>query len=469
MAVRIYICRPIMRSRDRVSLPDIGRTVPYNDNATNVRIPRGGTSTAGDRDGDVAACKNILLLCPTMWDEAELPRIVAPSHYCVVPFGTDVSEHPEAFDALGFIKEAIAAAGKNSISGVIASDDYPGSIIAAVTAQELGLPGPNPTSVLLCHHKYYSRVAQRAAIPEAVPDFALIDPQAIQETASGLNFPVFVKPVKSFFSIMAQQIGSIDELATYARQSRFHLTEFVKPFNQLFERYASLPLNGGFLLAEQVLRGRQVTVEGCLFRGEGAIIGITDSIMYAGTNSFRRFEHPSCLRPTVQKRMGDLAIHFMQSIEFDNGLFNVEMFYDDEADLIHIIEANPRMCPQFADLMEKVNGVNTYQIALAIAAGERPALRASGAQYRCATSFVLRVFEDRKVVRVPSRDELATFQMHFPDARLKVLCREGCRLSDELQDGRSYRYAVLNLGGDSAKHLDARFAEAMSHLTFEFH
>jgi hypothetical protein len=44
--------------------------------------------------------KTILLVCPTMWDEAELPRIAATSRYRVLPFGTDVSEHPERFDAL---------------------------------------------------------------------------------------------------------------------------------------------------------------------------------------------------------------------------------------------------------------------------------------------------------------------------------------------------------------------------------
>ncbi len=261
----------------------------------------------------------------------------------------------------------------------------------------------------------------------------------------------------------------LGQLVALARQADHHLREFVKPFNQLLKRYASFPLDGGYLLAEQPLRGRQVTVEGCVFRGEGMIVGITDSIMYPGTISFRRFDYPSSLQSDVQERMGDLALRFIRSIGFDDGLFNVEMFYDPESDAIHIIEINPRMSPQFADLMEKVNGVNTYEIALAIAAGVRPRIHRPSPQYRVAASCVMRLFEDKKVARVPSPEEVAAFQARFPDARLKVLCREEHHLSDELQDGRSYRYAILNLGGQSARDLAVRYARRSATCALNSH
>lgn len=126
-------------------------------------------------------------------------------------------------------------------------------------------------------------------------------------------------------------------------------------------------MDGGYLIAEEPLGGVQVTVEGCVFHGEVEIIGITDSVMYPGTISFERFEYPSVLPEPVQRRMEELASRFVRLIGYDDGLFNIEMFYDATSDTIHFIEINPRMCPQFADLMEKVNGVNTYAIALAIA------------------------------------------------------------------------------------------------------
>lgn len=412
--------------------------------------------------------KTVVLLCPTLWDESELPLVTADGRYRVIPYGTDVSEHPERFDALEFIDRVVATFEGQDVHGVMASDDYPGSIVAAAVARRLGLPGPDPERVLLCQHKYYSRLAQRRAVPEAVPSFALVDPQAVEEAAASLTFPVFVKPVKSFFSVLAQQVRSADELALVARHARAHLSDFVRPFNQLLGRYTAFRLDGRYLLAEQPLRGLQVTVEGCVFRGEVGIVGITDSVMYPGTISFERFEYPSSLSPAVQRRMEHLAAAFVRAIDFDNGLFNIEMFYDPDADAIQIVEVNPRMCPQFADLMEKVNGVNTYEIALAIAAGVRPTLRHENARFRAAASFVFRLFEDRRVVRVPERTELAAFHERFPDARFKVLCRPGHFLSEELQDGKSYRYAILNLGGDDRDDLLARWAEAKRYLSFAF-
>lgn len=418
--------------------------------------------------GPQAGERSILLVCPTMWDECEIPHVAADMRCRVLSYGTDVSEHPEDFDALGFIERAVAAVQGHDIDGVVASDDYPGSILGAVVARRLNLPGPDPGAVLRCQHKYYSRLAQLEAVPEAVPDFLLLDGAEGAVPPAGLRFPLFVKPVKSFFSLFAQEVTDAAGLREVARQASRHLREFVRPFDQLLRAYSDFPLGGGHLLAETPLRGQQVTVEGCVARGDGRIIGITDSIMYPGTISFERFEYPSALDPAVQERMGDVALRFMRSIGFDDGLFNMEMFHDAESDAVHIIEVNPRMCPQFADLMEKVNGVNTYEIALSIAAGRRPAIRRAGARHRAATSFALRLFEDRLVTRVPSEAELAAFQARFPDARLKVLCREGHCLSEELQDGKSYRYAVLNVGGRDRADTLARCREMLAHLPFGF-
>ena len=303
-------------------------------------------------------------------------------------------------------------------------------------------------------------------MPEAVPRFALVDPDDIESIAA-VEFPVFVKPVKSFFSLHAQVVRNVAELEAVIAASRRHLTEFVKPFNQLVRRYTDFRHDGGYLIAERVLRGKQVTLEGCAFQGDFAVVGIVDSIMFPDTISFQRFEYPSSLDEHVQWRMADIAIRFMRSIGWDNGLFNIEMMYDEDKDAIHIIEVNPRMCPQFADLMEKVNGVNTYEIALDIAAGRRPTILAETARFSAAASLVSRVFEDMVVKRLPTQAELIRFGERFPDARLKILCREGHRLSDELQDGNSFRYALLHLGGQSRDDVLRRYAAAILSLDFD--
>lgn len=247
--------------------------------------------------GSQSGANTVLLVCPTMWDECEIPHVAAGMRCRVLSYGTDVSEHPEDFDALGFIEHAVSAIAGHAIDGVVASDDYPGSILAAVIARHLKLPGPDPGAMLRCQHKYYSRLAQREAVPEAVPDFLLLNGAENADFSAGLRFPLFVKPVKSFFSLFAQEVADAGELREVSRQASRHLREFIKPFDQLLRAHSELPLGGGHLLAETPLRGWQVTVEGCMARGDGQVIGITDSIMYPGTISFERFEYPSALNP----------------------------------------------------------------------------------------------------------------------------------------------------------------------------
>ena len=124
------------------------------------------------------------------------------------------------------------------------------------------------------------------------------------------------------------------------------------------------------------------------------IFGVVDSIMFPGTLVFSRFDYPSCLPQTLQARMGDIAARLMEGIGFDNGLFNIEMMYDDAADRIAVIEINPRMASQFADLYEKVDGTSSYTVLLDIAQGRAPHFTRRQGRYGFASSFVLRSFED---------------------------------------------------------------------------
>jgi hypothetical protein len=177
------------------------------------------------------------------------------------------------------------------------------------------------------------------------------------------------------------------------------------------------------------------------------ILGVVDSIMFPGTIAFSRFEYPSALPEGVQARMADLATTLMGGLGFDNGLFNIEMMYDADADRISIIEINPRMASQFADLYEKVDGTNSYEVLLAVGQGRAPAFTPWKGRYGFAASCVLRTFEDHIVVALPSEADIAGLSRLYPDIRVELHASVGRRLSDELQDGQSYRYGIVNLGG----------------------
>ena len=416
--------------------------------------------------------QRILVVCPNSWDEAQLaaagPRLERT--YELLFHGEDAEDDPARFPLLSFVAEVVERY-RGRIDGVASSSDYPGCLVAAAVAQELGLPGPAPEALLRCSHKYYSRIAQREAVPEATPRFALIDPRRLDREAPGPAFPCFVKPVKSWFSVLAQPVGSFEELRAFAARPdvRAHLSAFVSPFNQFVARYSDLTVDGGFLLAEDLLRGDQVTVEGFVSGGEVVVTGIVDSVMFPGTISFQRFDCPSRLDQPVQERMSGIVRRVMRHIGLDDSLFNVELFHDPATGRIAIIEINPRMVGQFADLMEMVTGTNTYEVLLAVAAGARPAPRPGSGRFGVAASFPLRAFEDRRVLRVPGPARLAEVRRKHPVSVVKVYCRPGHWLSEEGQsDGLTHRYGVVNMGGQRHESLLAEFAAVEGALGFSF-
>jgi biotin carboxylase len=343
------------------------------------------------------------------------------------------------------------------IAGVVSTDDYPGAPLAAILAQELGLPGPDPRSVLIAQHKYLSRLKQAEAAPEAVPPFLLIDTADGAELPEEGCFPLFVKPVKSFFSVGAEKVTSRAELEALLPRWR-GCDQFFLPLERMLERHAGQRIGSKRLIAEGVLEGVQVTVEGYAFGGGATVMGVVDSIMFPGTIAFSRFDYPSCLPEDVQARMAEIAAKAMEALGFDNGLFNIEMVYDPRSDRISIIEINPRMASQFADLYEKVDGTSSYRVLLDIAQGRAPRFTRREGRYPFASSCVLRTFEDKVLARLPGEQELARLEALYPDIRVELHGQVGRKLSDELQDGHSFRYGIVNLGGSDLADVREKFA-----------
>ncbi len=428
--------------------------------------------------------KTIALLCPNDWDADHLARSRSRSRarweplYRVVKHGEGAEHAPATFDALGFVGEAVERFRRERVDGVCSSSDYPGCLVAAAVAHELGLPGPAPRGVLTCSHKYYSRVAQASAAPEATPRFGLVDEEAL---ASGrvmghdgrpLAFPLFVKPVKSWFSQHARRCETAEELARFAASPavRAHLSGFVTPFNQLVARYTDFAVQGGHLLAEECLSGVQVTLEGYVHAGKVRVLGIVDSVMYPGTICFQRFDYPSRLPEEAQRRMVEVAERVIPATGLDETLFNIELFWEAQSGRVSIIEINPRMCGQFADLYEMVLGTSTYEILFALATGgEPPALGSVRTPFSVGASFPLRYFGEAVVRRVPSAGDVAAVMRDYPVTVLQVYYREGQKLSDEDQsDGYSYRYAVFNLAAPDHATLLRWGEEIERRLGFEF-
>jgi biotin carboxylase len=156
--------------------------------------------------------------------------------------------------------------------------------------------------------------------------------------------------------------------------------------------------------------------------------------------------------------MSAIAKTLMEGLGFDNGMFNIEMMYDAESDRISIIEINPRMASQFADLYEKVDGTNSFTVLLDIAIGHAPRFTPRQGSYAFAASCVLRSFKDHIVAGLPSEAQIERIAQTYPGLRVELHATVGRRLSAEFQDGKSYRYGIVNLGGRDLDDVLAKFA-----------
>ena len=414
--------------------------------------------------------KRVLIVSPTAWDAKQLAacRAIWADRFDLEYGAPADGDCAWDFDALGYIERVVRSGG---IDGVFSSSDYPGAPVAAAIAGRLGLPGPTPRAVLGCSHKYTSRLLQRRVLPDLVPRFELIDPDHVAPPA--LGFPCFVKPIKGTFSIMSGRTDDAAALqALLGREAvRDFRIQYVNIFNQLVRAFTDLQPDGGWFLAEELLHGRQVTLEGFACGDRVEILGIVDSEMYPGTNCFRAFVLPSTLPAEVQARMRDAARRLVRAAGLVETFFNIEMMYDAERDTISIIEINPRMCGQFADLYEKVLGVNAYALALELATGGRPRLQAGAmlGRHDVAASYALRTFAPVRVAHAPTTADVEAAAELFPDTHIWPECVEGQSLCDfDAEDGQSCRYAIVNLGAPNRSELEARARSVQTRLGYAF-
>jgi biotin carboxylase len=422
--------------------------------------------------------KKILVLCPTQREYRDLPRVARALDYQLVfdEFGEDYFDNPlagaegadtQALEIVPLIEDLLARYRDACLSGVTSAVGYPGMSVASIAAERWGLPGPKIEGVLLCEHKYYSRIAQRDLVPTATPLFQLLDSERVIDSFDNLTFPLFVKPVKANFSINANRVSTRAELR-HMLGSCVLPERFIRPLNDLLRTFTRYRYDASHLLAESVLEGVQVSLEGYVYRGRVEVMGIVDAVMYPGTISFERFVYPSSLSEDVQSRMARIAETFIGGIGYDNALFNIEMMYNQVTNRIFIIEVNPKIASQFTDLFEKVDGTSTYSPLLRIAAGEEPTFQRRRGPFKLAASCVLRTFENRRVLTVPSSQQIGRLAERFTDARVEICAAPGKLLSDGMQDGKSYRYGLINIGADSEAELAAKLELCRSMLEFRF-
>jgi hypothetical protein len=405
------------------------------------------------------------------WDEAAFARH-ALSHggrYRFDRAGFDLFSFPSNAQLIGFdldrFADRMAARGKRrGWQGVVSHHEQFGALAAALVAERLGLPGVKPEAVIACQHKLYTREVLDKVAPEANVRAQGLDAVYGGRVPSDVTYPSFVKPIKAAYSVLAKRVNKHEELHRHTRFSARELwviRRLVEPFERVAQKRMPELCSAHRMMLEEPMLSSQYNLDGYMWNGKLHLLGVIDEVMYPGTQAFMRFDYPSRLPTAVQQRAVDVAERFLRAVGFDHGFFNMEFFYCGMTERLAVIEFNPRLASQLADLYQRVLGVDAYAMSLAMAQGIDPqTVPKTHPQGGAASSFVFRAFSAHDVPAQPHAWQRARLHREMPDALLLSFPKAGHGLEREFKWLGSHRYGVLHLAGRDEQHLRQRCEQA---------
>jgi biotin carboxylase len=384
-------------------------------------------------------------------------------------FSFPSNAHLVRFDLDRFADQQARRAQRERWVGVLSHHEQFGALAAALVAERAGLAGPSPLAIAACQHKLYARELLQRVAPEACPAYAPLQAEYGGPIPQDLQYPLFVKPVKAAFSVLARRVQDHAELHRFTRFGRRELwviRRLVEPFERVARQ--RLPASAGTahrLMTETPLQAPQFNLDGWVQDGKLQVLGFMDAVMYPGTQAFMRFENPSRLDATARQAAVDVAQRFLTAAGFDHGFFNMEFFYEPSVQRLTVIEFNPRLASQFGDLYRRTSGLDAHRMALDLAAGGDPARSPTEqATAGASASFVFRAFSPAQIPAMPTAAQQQSLQREFPDALLMVMPKAGHGLARDFKWLGSHRYGILHLGGRDAADLRARCERASALL-----
>ena len=367
------------------------------------------------------------------------------------------------FDQDRYIDRLAKRAQRAGWTAVVSNHEQFGALAAALLAERMGWPGTPVNAVLACQHKLHARQVLQEVCPAANTSFAPLPACYGDPAPEGLTYPLFIKPVKAAFSVLARTVRSRDELQELIRFGAWELwviRHLVEPFERIVRQRLPDAGTAHRMLIEAPVAGQQYNLDGYVFKGDVRALGVVEAVMYPGTNAFMRFDYPCQLAVDGRDQALDVARRFLAAVGFTHGLFNMEFFYDASTGKLTVIEFNPRMAAQFSDLYLRVDGIDLHRVALELAHGLDPALLPQSVPTAgMATSLVYRVF-DRRPPPMPATARQHEFQQRFPDALLFMFPKPRGSMARDFKWLGSYRYGIVHLGGRDSTELRAHCEEA---------
>jgi hypothetical protein len=386
----------------------------------------------------------------------------------------DTVRHAAKYDVEELLDAARADLEGIEVQGVTSYWDFPSSCIAAILAEERGLPTAGLRPVVLFEHKFWSRLLQREVAPDDTPAFAAVDVHADGHLDDPpLPYPFWLKPIKAYSSHLGFRIDGPDDLERALGVLRERIGRLGTPFQEVLRRVDDLPdevaeVPGDWAIAEGIIDGFQCTVEGFVHHGEVTIHGVFDIERGDNRSTFTDYVYPSRLPEEVKERMRTISVDLIRAAAYDDAPFNIEFFWDEDADRTWILEVNPRISREHADLMRWVDDTSNLQVMARTALGEDPELERRSGPHTVARKHFHRRTSDALVERVPTAEEIAQLEERYAPCVIEVGLHEGERLSElEDQEPYSYELAHLYLAGSSEEEVERKRRELLDQLPIQ--
>ena len=359
-----------------------------------------------------------------------------------------------------------------TIDAIVGYWDFPVTCLVPFLSHKYRLTAPSFNSVLKCEHKFWCRVEQSKVIKE-YPRFHAFNPFEENPLATiPLKFPFWIKPIKSFASQLGFRIHNAREFHESVAVIQEGIGRLADPFNFFLDQI-ELPqeiaaVSGSYCLAEQIIAGKQCTIEGYVYDGRVEVYGVVDSIRESNRSTFARYEYPSKIPRSIQDRMAQIAQKFFTQIGYNNAPFNIEFFYDEPHDKVWLLEVNPRISQSHCDLFEKVDGASHHEVMIDLALGNKPDFPKREGAYGCAAKFFMRTHDDSIVKGIPKERDIQRVQELFPGTLVKIHAQEGMRLSESLNiESYSYELGFMFMGAKNEHELLENHKKVLAYLPFE--
>ena len=203
----------------------------------------------------------------------------------------------------------------------------------------------------------------------------------------------------------------------------------------------------GFL-AEELLSGDEVTLEGYVHGGRVTDVGVTDSVKYPGTLSFERFEYPSALPEERQAELVDVAARVLPGARVRRRLLQRRVHRpgrgpgaDHRGQRAHRLAVRPAAS-------QALHGRSSYDALFQLALGEDPGWAVGP------PDGVARELCAPNASRTPSSRPCPS-----PSPISRSSSGPGRRLSEQgVNDSQSYRLAIFTAFGETREEAVARAA-----------